>query len=233
MISQKKKQRGAFLLARWVLLMLILVAMLVIPIWLKRNSDDKQKALANAEAVINRKAESSTDAVTDAPAATAPIQADRPIGFGLTFAAVTPTSPQPDATAMGCHGQPGPTDKPHKNSCNPYEGDTSCRAALPVLCLNSSAIAKPDAANGGPPVGWTAATLGATAPVMGAILQSRPIADARCEKELGAGWRMADFHAGGGWSFSGRPGSGLLPDNSTRYWVAINDQAANCWDSKP
>ena len=231
MISQKKKQRGAFLLARWVLLMLILVAMLVIPIWLKRNSDDKLKAVAKAEAVVNAKGESSTIAVADT--ATAPVQADRPIGFGLTFAAVTPTSPQPDATAMGCHGQPGPTDKPHKNSCNPYEGDTSCRAALPVLCLNPSAIAKPDAANGDPPVGWTAATLGATAPVMGAILQSRPIADARCEKELGAGWRMADFHAGGGWSFSGRPRSGLLPDNSTRYWVAINDQAANCWDSKP
>ena len=60
MISQKKKQRGAFLLARWVLLMLILVAMLVIPIWLKRNSDDKLKALSKAEAVVNANGESST-----------------------------------------------------------------------------------------------------------------------------------------------------------------------------
>ena len=231
MVTKKKKQLGAFLMARWVLLMLILVAMLVIPIWLKRNSDDKLKALTKAEAAVNAKGESITTAAADV--AVAPIQADRPIGFGLTFAAVSPASPQPDVIQMSCHGLPAPTDKPNKDTCNPYQGDTSCRAALPVLCLNPNAVAAPDAANGDSPAGWTSATLGSTAPVMGAILQSRSVADARCEKELGKGWRMADFHAGGGWSFSGRPGQGMLSSSFARYWVAIDDQPANCWDSKP
>ena len=221
MVTQKRKQLGAFLMARWVLLMLILVAMLVIPIWLKRNSDDKLKALTKAEAAVNAKGASSTTAATDV--AVAPVQADRPIGFGLTFAAAAPTSAQPDVSQMSCHGLPAPIDKPNKDTCNPYQGDTSCRVVLPILCLNAGGVGGPEAA----------ATVGATAPVMGALLQSRPEANARCEKELGAGWRMADFHAGGGWSFSGRPGQGMLSSGSTRYWVAIDDQPANCWDSKP
>ena len=65
MVTKKKKQLGAFLMARWVLLMLILVAMLVIPIWLKRNSDDKLKALTKAEAAVNAKGESITTAAAD------------------------------------------------------------------------------------------------------------------------------------------------------------------------
>ena len=213
-------------MARWVLLMLILVAMLIVPIWLKKGSDDKQKERATAESAAN-------SGQAALPASAAADSSARPIGFGLTFAVANAQAPLPNISQMSCHGQPAPADKPHKESCNPYEGDTSCRTALPVLCVNTGTLAKLDGINGDPPLGWTAGTLGATTPVMGALLESRQIADGRCDKELGSGWRMADFHAGGGWNVSGRPGSGLLAGGATRYWTAINDSTANCWDSKP
>lgn len=228
MLSQKSKQRGEFLMARWILLALILGAMLAIPYWLKRSDNDKLKERAKAEAAIN----SGSGTV---PATAAPVSdsAARLVAFGLTFAAANVQEPLPNVSYMSCDGQPKPTDKPLKGSCNPNDGDTSCRTVLPVMCINSAAVAKLDPAAGDAPLGWSAATLGATAPVMGALLESRPAADARCEKELGAGWRMADFNAGGGLNVSGRPGAGLSASGSTRYWVAIDDSAGNCWDSKP
>ena len=81
--------------------------------------------------------------------------------------------------------------------------------------------------------GWTGGTLGATQPVMGAVLESAALASARCEKELGTGWRMAAFHDGpggqGSWGLQGLRGAGLT--GPTRYWVHIGDQKGNCWDS--
>ena len=228
MPSRKSKQRGEFLMARWILLALILGAMLAIPYWLKKNDDNKLKERAKAEADLNAGYKVVPETATSPSDNSA-----RPISYGLTFAGANAQDQLSNVSYVSCHGQPPPTDKPHKDSCNPYAGDTSCRTVLPVMCIKAGEVAKLDAANGDPPQGWTAATLGATAPVMGALLGSRVVADARCEKELGAGWRMADFHAGGGWSFSGRPGQGMLSSGSTRYWLAIDDQPANCWDSKP
>ena len=233
MTIQRKRQLGAFLMTRWVLLMLILVAMLIVPIWLKKGSDDKQKERAKAETAANSGQAAPTAAASTTATSTAVDSSARPIGFGLTFAVASAQAPLPSISQMSCHGQPAPTDKPHKESCNPYEGDTSCRTVLPVLCINTGTPAKLDGVSGDPPLGWTAGTLGATTPVMGALLESRQAADGRCEKELSSGWRMADFHAGGGWNVSGRPGSGLFASGATRYWTAINDSTANCWDSKP
>ncbi|NJS37293.1 MAG: hypothetical protein HC765_14255 [Brachymonas sp.] len=37
---------------------------------------------------------------------------------------------------MSCHGEPKEgISQPHAGSCNPYQGDASCRLALPVLCI--------------------------------------------------------------------------------------------------
>ncbi len=139
----------------------------------------------------------------------------RGIGFGLTFALVANAQPASDSVALQCHGEPAPLDRPHADSCNPYQGDTSCRTVLPVLCFRPSGSGE----------------LMATEPVMGAVLQSQAVASARCEAEFGAGWRMAEFHDGGGWQLQGRRGAGFRPN--TRYWVHINDQPGNCWDSPP
>jgi len=167
-------------------------------------------------------------------AAPAPALADasRPIGRGLSFA-LAEASTQPARIAhLSCHGEPAPIDQPHAGSCNPYRGDTSCRTVLPIACYRSSGAAAPPNLDQDFYKGWTNGELGATTPIMGAILKSEPDASARCEAELGAGWRMAEFHdGGGGWGLQGERGSGLRA--GTRYWVHINDQRGNCWNSPP
>jgi hypothetical protein len=103
---------------------------------------------------------------------------------------------------------------------------------LPIACYRSSGAAAPPNLEQDFYKGWTHGQLGATTPVMGAILKSEPEASARCEAELGAGWRMAEFHdGGGGWGLQGERQGGLRP--GTRYWVHINDQRGNCWNSPP
>ena len=81
MPSRKSKQRGEFLMARWILLALILGAMLAIPYWLKKNDDNKLKERAKAEADLN--------AGYKVMPETATLPSDnsaRPISYGLTFA---------------------------------------------------------------------------------------------------------------------------------------------------
>ena len=155
-----------------------------------------------------------------------------PIGRGLSFAFADPSTVPVRVAHLACHGEPQPIDRPHRGSCNPYEGDTSCRAVLPIACYRSSGAAAPANLEQDFYKGWTHGQLGATEPVMGAVLKSEAAASARCEAELGAGWRMAEFHdGGGGWGLQGERGSGLRP--GTRYWVRINDQRGNCWNSAP
>jgi hypothetical protein len=60
------------------------------------------------------------------------------------------------------------------------------------------------------------------------LLDSGIDASARCVKEFGASWRMAEFHDGGVWSLKGQKSSGLIIN--ARYWVHINDEA-NCWNN--
>ena len=267
----KSSQRGAFLMARALLVVLILLVMLIIPIWVKKGNDDKMNAGMKAEQAKNTssaagsaQSPSTQDAgtvttggdpvpvmgnaapgapgapVPDAPAPGAP----RQIGHGLTFAISPVSSPVPSTASGGgnpsaslanlahlsCHGEPRQVDQPHRESCNPYKGDTSCRVVLPVLCFQSKGLPQPSEISAGAYQGWSGGVLGATQPVMGAILTSDLAGSARCEKELGAGWRMAEFHDAGGWGMQGQRGLGLAPN--TRFWVHINDQPGNCWDSK-
>ncbi len=159
--------------------------------------------------------------------------APRPIAFGLTFALVPPdANAPPEVVGLNCHGEPRQLDRPHQDSCNPYHGDTSCRTVLPVLCIKVTKAAKPVAVSDGFYQGWVNGILAATSPVMGAVLESAAVASARCVAELGPGWKMAEFHDGqGGWGLQGQKGSDFSPNN--RYWVHINDQPGNCWDSEP
>lgn len=137
----------------------------------------------------------------------------RGIGFGLTFARVDAEADSP-SIQLNCHGEPHEMARPHRGSCNPYRGDTSCRTVLPIACIQPATGA-----------------LIATRPTMGALLKSAESGTQRCAAELGEGWRMAEFHDGSGWLINGARGAGL--SGSTRYWVHINDQSGNCWDSSP
>ncbi|MGB1250149.1 MAG: fasciclin domain-containing protein [Candidatus Promineifilaceae bacterium] len=116
---------------------------------------------------------------------------------------------------------------------NPYRGDTPCNGALPLLCLQRT--------NAGPPGhardGWAFGSVKATTPVRGTELSSRQRANEICAEAYGVGWRMAEFHdaqmgSAIGW-VSGHDmwASGSLP-LSERFWVAIEDQAANPWNSQ-
>lgn len=164
--------------------------------------------------------------------ATPSADSPRQIGRGLSFALADGAALPPRVAHLACHGDPAPTDHPHRGSCNPYEGDTSCRTVLPVACYRSTGAVAPPNLEQDFYKGWTHGQLGATKPIMGAILKSEPDASARCEAELGTGWRMAEFHdGGGGWGLQGERQGGLQA--GTRYWVHINDQKGNCWNSPP
>ena len=100
--------------------------------------------------------------------------------------------------------------------------------------------------------GWSGGIIGLTPPVPGDQLTSPEWGDRLCEAALGPGFRMAEHHDGkwiegmGGKRYAGRrwPSSGSklqaggwgwfaygeVP-NTSRFWVRINDQPGNCWDS--
>ncbi len=233
MSARRKTQRGEFLPPRALALVLVLMALLALAMWFAKGRGDKLAAVQKAE---QAQSAVSAPASTGSPAAAATAAGStepRPFGFGLTFglAAADDKTPQ-DVANLSCHADPRQLDRPHKDSCNPYQGDTSCRIVLPVLCLKPGGAPMPAGVQDGFYQGWTNGTLAATQPVMGAILESLAVASARCEAELGAGWRMAGFHDGnGGWGLQGLKGRGF--DRHTRYWVHINDQRGNCWDSPP
>ena len=185
---------------------------------------------------------------------------------GLTFGLSQPSLAQGetgieprDISRVSCYGRPevnalvagGP-------GCNPYVGDTSCALSMPILCLRPEGVPRPNYAvvesNGQFPDpfydGWTGGELQLTEPVLGLDLVDLETADNICAEQLGAEFRMAEFHDGryfpsmdrdlfygetwppedelqrGGWAFNGY---GTLPDES-RFWVYIDDQPGNCWD---
>ncbi|MCP2163952.1 discoidin domain-containing protein [Goodfellowiella coeruleoviolacea] len=119
---------------------------------------------------------------------------------------------------------------------NAYTGDTSVDQYLHALCLLVDGQAAPGGIAFDQNNGWARGRVRVTAPVRGDALTSQQQGDALCATSFGAGWRLAEFHDGrygqnfsvpGGWSFWA---AGQLTPG-TRFWVAINDQPANPWNS--
>jgi hypothetical protein len=164
-----------------------------------------------------------------------------PDRFGLTFGHGTPPSLSGGLMVSACAGIQLDMGNPDKNQCNLTQGDTSCRTALPVLCAlkdgstaESAGLSNESKSEGSATAtlyaDWMGGSLAATAPVAGFVIASRAQANARCEGELGAGWRMAELHdATSGLGLVGKRGHGLTNTN-TRHWIATNDQKSNCWD---
>lgn len=159
--------------------------------------------------------------------------------MGMTWGVSHPTnSREGDVVFVSCHGEPGTEN----GSCNAYEGDTQCSAKRPVLCLSVDGRPLPhgestDSSRNSMPddfySGWANGHVALTNAVRGDRFASRDEADAFCASTFGKGWRMAEHHDGrtrsgssGGWGFKA---DGRIADES-RFWVAINDQPANCWD---
>ena len=221
-------QRGAFLMARALLVVGILVAMLVIPVYLKKEREDREAEVRRKEVEASRGPVA--EPLPASAASAGQPDAPRPIGHGLSFAVMADGPVVPDLVRLGCQGDPAPQDRPRQGACDPMQGDTSCRTVLPVLCVRPSDVPAPAGFDGARGV-WAGGALGATQPVMGAVIESEAMGSARCEKELGAGWRMAAVSVGSpsGWALQGQRGPGLA--GHTRYWVHATDQKANCWDS--
>lgn len=110
--------------------------------------------------------------------------------------------------------------------CDAYVGDTACDAARPVLCVRDDGAPNPGVSTDFYH-GWIGGPIALTAAAVGSSFDSRASADAFCAAEIGIGFRMAEFHhPEGGWAYWG---FGSI-DGGARFWVAIDDQPANCWD---
>lgn len=104
---------------------------------------------------------------------------------------------------VGCHGQPGP-------ACDAYEGDTSCAAALPLLCARIDDSPRPNykvmRSGGSFPdafyLGWLGGHIATTLPVVGNTLTHPGPGDEPgnpnhiCRQAFGPGWRIAEHHDG-------------------------------------
>jgi hypothetical protein len=254
MVSQGLRPRlsqGGFLSQRTWGVLLVLCILMLVPYWMAKKVSNTTVAEMSAASgkkapVASRgtpgSASSKTTSGGEASGSTSAVLAANPDRFGLSFGHGALPSPQNTLMYSACAGLPLDMGNPDKNQCNITQGDTSCRTALPVLCVlkdgssaESAGLVNEPKAEGGATgfnfyAGWVGGTLAATAPVAGFVVGSLAQANARCASELGEGWRMAEFHdAGGGWGLVGKRGQGLVNTN-TRHWVAINDQKSNCWD---
>jgi hypothetical protein len=245
--GMKSSQLG-FLSPRSIFIVAILLAMLIIPLWWLGGTSERAAKQEAAEKALS---------IGTVTAAVTPTEVNDPNAFGLTWGAMTSDKLPASTVWMSCHGQPreGIT-QPHADSCNPYKGDASCRMALPILCIQKDGSTvessfPPATSSTGEPLkserdrgaisfndivtdGWGAGSVASTEPVAGFVIGSLALANARCEKELGSGWRMAEFHDGlggqGGWGFVAKRGNRL--DTRLRHWVHVNDQPGNCWNNK-
>jgi hypothetical protein len=212
-----------FLTPRVLAVVIVLVLMLVAPIYLQSRSPSVRVAPP-----IKSAAGTAPQPVASPEAGGTFSNPDR---LGLSFGHNhIPNNPN-QLMYSSCAGEPPPTGAPEAGPCNATLGDTSCRTALPLLCVHkdgSSAEALGLASDLQP--AWVGGSLGATAPVAGFVLGSLAEAHARCAKELGEGWRAAEWSdAGVGAGLVGKRGTGLSNTN-IRHWVANPGQKANCWD---
>jgi hypothetical protein len=226
----------------------VLCALLAVPFWWAKKVNQKtaqEVAVANGKTGGSRLPPGETAADADSGSAVSSMgPAASPDRFGLSFGHLSPAGVPAGVMVSACSGEPSATGNPDKGQCNPYQGDASCRTALPVLCVlkdgstaESAGLVNEPKADGVAVgfdfySGWAGGSLGATAPVAGFVLGSLAQANARCTAELGPGWRMATFHDGaGGWGLVGKS-SPSLTSQATRHWVHIGDQKANCWDTE-
>lgn len=233
--ARRDRQRGELLMVRTVAVVAVLLLLLGIPLWMKHERDKRTEGQARKESPAPAAKPPAAKAAAPAAAQASAPAVTGGMGHGLTFALLADDAKLPAEVArLGCGGEPRATDRPLKDDhpCNHQQGDTSCRVVLPVLCIQPGSAAKPVGGADSTYAGWTGGQLAPTQPVMGAILTSAALASARCEKELGSGWRMADVKDGlDSGSLAGLRTTNTTLGQGTRYWVQTRDQPANCWNS--
>lgn len=146
-----------------------------------------------------------------------------PPGTGLSFV-VEPVRDIGGVIQLSCDG-----GNREERRCDPYVGDTSCAAILPVACFRDRSVPRPQAvANAGYTLGWSGGEVAFTMPRAGRDFATITAADALCRARFGTGWRTATYHEGGrpsGFIALGRP-----PAGHRRAWIDIKGQPyATCW----
>jgi hypothetical protein len=147
-------------------------------------------------------------------------------------------SPDPTTTPPAPHACRGATwtvrnqlgdhiDVGSDNNTDAYNGDTSCAASLPVLCLRPEGLPLPSDITPDFYNGWSGGEVALTDPVLGSTLTSPAVANALCASTFGPGFRMGEHHdGGGGWGWWA-----LGSFAQTRMWVTVNDQNSSPWKS--
>lgn len=143
---------------------------------------------------------------------------------GMTWGFGSPTR-YAGVVSAACNGQPyAPTED---GRCDAYRGDTACSSLRPVLCLRRDDRPPPETSLSD---SWSYVEIALTPSIAGSALTSRGDADAYCRAHLGAQWRMAEHHDSRiGWLLHANGEA----EPGTRFWVAIDDQPANCWSRQP
>ena len=115
-MMMKSRQRGAFLMARALLIVGILTAMLVIPVYLKKEREEREAAVHKAEMAHSQGSGAAALAASGVHSDVAP--AARVIGHGLTFVVNHDDGKAPpEVVRLSCHGEPATLDQPHQGSC--------------------------------------------------------------------------------------------------------------------
>ena len=123
---------------------------------------------------------------------------------------------------LSCVGRHDTTDA--------YRGDTPCTTSLPILAIKRKKLPKPESLMiESEYYQWSGGVIALTKPVEGSRLTSLEEANRIIQEQLGPGWEMAEFHDGWGWNFWAY--GDIAHDQ--HFWVFINDQPANPWDSVP
>ncbi len=124
----RRHQRGVSL-PRTIAIMIVLVCLLTIPLWWNKSSNDKPK-------INNKAGQIQAPGGASDRAATGP-QSASPDRLGLSFGHGKFTNPS-DVTRLlhsSCDGEPKDAGNANSGLCNISTGDTSCRTALPILCI--------------------------------------------------------------------------------------------------
>lgn len=145
---------------------------------------------------------------------------------GMTFAlAANGRETQSGLVAFYCHSD--------GESCDPFAGDTPCDSLAPLLCFREQGAAAPLALSHGGETPdrlrrWSGGEVAATEPLRASDFATVRDADRACADRFGEGWRVADWHLGGGFHFSAASGGRRFAPG--RYWIDIKDQPyGTCW----
>lgn len=117
----------------------------------------------------------------------------------------------------------------NQQMCDPYVGDTSCSASLPVACIHPEGAPVPRAISRHfVSRAWSGGRLAFTEPVTGSSFASYRDVDALCTRRFGSGWRSARWHDGP--ANLAIAGYSAAPMPTGRVWIdVVGSPYGTCW----